>query len=103
LSPSFSSGVTRAVAALLRSHICSSSASALYPAKAAALDRSRINASFLWRRLPVLDLTGQDIDHELGELVCIAGSFWALDHSHIMIDGLANSKASTRLIFSRLT
>ena len=33
----------------------------------------RVHAPFLWRRLTILDLTGQDIDHQLAQLIRIAG------------------------------
>ena len=37
----------------------------------------RINATLFGRALAVLDLAGQDMDHELGELVCVARAFLA--------------------------
>ena len=53
------------------------SASALYAAKAPALDRSRVFALFFWRRLPVLDLTEGDIGKQLSEL---ALSHYQIEH-----------------------
>jgi len=48
---------------------------------------------FLGRRLPIRNLAREDIDHELGELVCVAGilpAFRSARHRHLQapIDAL---------------
>jgi hypothetical protein len=45
--------------------------------KFSARYRSRILALFLWRRLPVFDLAGGDIDYQLSELIGVARAFLA--------------------------
>jgi len=39
--------------------------------------RGRIDAALFRRRLAILDLAGQDIDHELGELVSVTRALLA--------------------------
>jgi hypothetical protein len=39
--------------------------------------RRRIDTAFFGREFAVLNLASQDIDHELGELVCVAGALLA--------------------------
>jgi hypothetical protein len=46
--------------------------------RSSTVRRSRVNTPFLWRSRAVLDLSGEDIRHQLGELVCVAGALEAL-------------------------
>jgi hypothetical protein len=72
--------IMRCRCAALQSYL-QPSASALYAAKAPALDRSRVFALFFWRRLPVLDLTEGDIGKQLSELIGVARAFLAFGAS----------------------
>jgi hypothetical protein len=50
--------------------------------------RGGINAALFCRALTILNLAGQDIDHELGELVCVAGALLAFRSAgHLFIPG----------------
>ena len=40
-----------------------------------ALSPVRCHAAFLRRGFTILNLAGQDINHEFGELVCVTGRF----------------------------
>jgi hypothetical protein len=72
--------------------------SALQPALAATYHGIGVFALFLWRAFAILNLAGQDIDHELGELVCVTGRFSPLGPVGIRVTSL---EGSSQLLFPK--